>query len=114
MRHAELVLPASHFIKIFFKISEHQRHIFYFFLEVRGPPLFASGPLRLAQSFELLGADFRPRRGFDLLPDLRSCTPSPRVDGVDRSRLLRWKRTVRRNAIRRFLTLTQSRTSRCA
>ena len=114
MRHAELVLPASHFIKIFFKISEHQRHIFYFFLQVRGPPLLPRRPLRLAEALEFFGADFSSGSGLDLLPDLRAWRIDGvrrHVDGVDRSRLLRWKQTVRKNAIRRFRTLTQSLTN---
>ena len=123
MRHAELVLPASHLVEILLEVPKHQRHIFYFFLEVRRAPLLSRCSFRLAEALELLGADFRASRGLDLLPDLRwgastaygARTPSRRhVDGVDRSRLLHWKRTVRKNAIRRFLTLTQSRTSRCA
>ena len=107
------MLPTPHLVEVLLEISEDKSHVLDLLLEVRGAPRLPRRPLRLAEAFQFFRADFRASRRLDLFPDLRSgsVTPSRRVD---QSRLLHWKRTVRRNAIRRFLTLTQSRTKRCA
>ena len=109
-RDAEIA-PPPHLVEVLLEVSEYKSHVLDLLLEVRRAPLLSRCSFRLAQPLQFFRADFRPRGRLDLLPDLRSCTPSRRVDGVDRSRLLHWKRTVRRNAIRRFLTLTQSLTN---